>query len=148
MTENSRKDKLPGRPPGPSDKNIENSKKSNDYYIKIQATAALEKYKGRNKGLEVFLSSDDVTRLDELIEIFGNDFNINNIICAADYFLSRNDAQDIFDRGLINERFDKILKFKPNADSMLAILKHGKEISATLLTKLGVELLSSRLSKR
>jgi hypothetical protein len=148
MTENSRKDKLPARPSSLSGRDIENSEKSNDYHLKMQAAATVEKYKGPHKGLEVFLSRNDVVRLDELKRIFGRDFGLNNIICAADYFLGKEDVRDIFVGGLTNEGCDEVVKFKPNISSMLAILKHGKENSATFLLKLGIELLSLRLSGR
>jgi hypothetical protein len=148
MTENSRRGKLPTRPSSPSGRDFENNEKSNDYYLKTQAAAALERYKGRGKGLEVFLSRNDVARLDALKEIFGRDFGLNNIICAADYFLDRENVQENFGHGLPNEDCGEVMRFKPNTSSMLAILKHGKENSATFLLKLGIELLSLRLGGR
>lgn len=145
MTNNSRKDKMPERPPGPTGRIAENNEDSNDYYLKTQAAAALEKFKGPNKGLEVLLSHSDITRINELKIIFGDDFGLNNVICAADYFLNTKNEHGILISSHTEKYYDEIVKFKPNIRSMLAILKHGKENSAAFLIKVGIKLLTSRL---
>lgn len=118
------------------------SPKHVDYYVKTQAAALLTKYKNQKKGIPIYLSEEEYANFEQLKQLFGESFDLNNVICVAGYFL------DKYREHRTNVQFSsahtKLLHVKPTEESIMAMLKHrGDETS--FLAKLGIRILVERL---
>lgn len=118
-----------------------------DYTIKTQVASMKSKFSGKGQALEVTISKEELAELEMVKEIFGKDFGVNQIICFAFNSIEKGIVKkSLLERfsGLVADR--KTLKIKPNEGSLTAIISMGKENSASILTRIGIQVLYEKFS--
>ncbi|MGF6180076.1 hypothetical protein ABIB42_001076 [Massilia sp. UYP32] len=142
IKDNAEGRRLPQNPGQPNKEGPVSSAEESDYYVRTAVQAATLKYAGRGKGKEILLSEGLYRDFLKLQAIFGKDFGLNEVICAAYYFVKENQLPLHVDH---SESGAKKITFKPSEEALYAIAKSKIPDAFDNLIRIGLFELCCRL---